>query len=56
MNENKIIYVDEETYKKLIEKLGYKPENLMVNRYITNEQAIVVNESEIMKKWNYWSL
>jgi hypothetical protein len=49
MSGDKSIYVDEETYKIITEKLGYKPSNLFVNRFAPKNKAIVVDNKAFEK-------
>ena len=49
MSSDKSIYVDEETYKIITEKLGYEPSNLFVNRFVPKNQAIVVDNKAFEK-------
>jgi hypothetical protein len=47
LSEGKTIFVDEETWKKIVEELGYEPRNLVMHRYIPKNQAIVVDDEKL---------
>ena len=43
MSEEKTVLVDEETWKKIVEELGYEPSNLKVTKFIPKGQAILID-------------
>jgi hypothetical protein len=48
MSENKTVFVSEENYKMIVEKLGYKPSNLVVNKFLPDtNHAIVVDNKQV---------
>ena len=48
----KVVYLNQSTYKQVVELLGYKPINLIVNEFIPSNQAIMIDieETENCKK------
>lgn len=47
MSEDKIIFVNDETYKLIIEKLGYIPSNLVPNKFFPKDQAFLVDDTQL---------
>lgn len=43
--EYKPVFVNQETYDKVVEKLGYVPENLTVNNFLPDNQAVILNDT-----------
>lgn len=41
------VLVDEETWKKVVEELGYEPPNVAVNRYIPKNQYLVLDNEKL---------
>lgn len=48
MDKEKTVIVDEETWNKIVEELGYEPENLKMTNYMPKNQAVIIdNEKEL---------
>jgi hypothetical protein len=47
VGEEKTVFVDEETWRRVVQELGYEPENLKMSRFIPKNQAILVDEESL---------
>ena len=51
MENEKSVFVDEDSYKKIVEELGYKPSNLFICRYLPDKhQAIIIDNEQLNYK------
>ena len=41
------VYVNQWTYEKVVEQLGFTPVNLFVNHYMPGDRAVVVNRASV---------
>jgi hypothetical protein len=45
----KTVYVNENTFEKIVKQLGYKPDNLIVNKFLPEDKAIISDDYEELK-------
>ena len=44
LSEDKVVFVNLKMYNSVIEKLGYEPANLVINPFIEDNQAVIIDE------------
>jgi hypothetical protein len=44
--EPKTVYMNQKTLDSVLEKLDFKPSNIVVNNFLPDNQAIVLNETQ----------
>jgi hypothetical protein len=48
MEVNKTVFVNEKAYGIIVEKLGYKPDNLVINHYIEEDGKAIVTDNDLI--------
>lgn len=53
MSEEKTVFVSEETYKKIVEILGYAPPNLVITKFLPDDKQAIVVDNYNYGTYNY---